>query len=67
MYILTRLSELASIQTIGQRDGFQRCYPDRASAEAAYDLFQSDGTYPDYGKAPWVVFLGRRVGVMQKV
>ena len=57
----------AAMQTVGQKDGFQRCYPDRASAEAAYDLFEEQGIYPDYGKSPWVVFHGRKTGVVSKM
>lgn len=55
------------MQTIGQRDGYQRVYPDRASAEAVFNRFENEGIYPDYGKAPWVVFLGRKVGVITKM
>ena len=57
----------ATTQTIGQEDGYQRVYPDRASAEAAFNRFENEGIYPDYGKAPWVVFLGRNVGVLTKM
>ena len=55
------------VQTVGQKDGFQRCYPDRASAEAAFSLFENEKVYPDYGKAPWVVYLGHRIGVITKM
>ena len=55
------------MQTVGQGDGYQHVYPDRASAEAAFNRFKNEGVYPDYGKAPWVVFLGRRVGVLTKM
>ena len=58
---------MASIQTVGQRDGFQQCYPGCAPAEDAFDLFQNGGVYPDYGKAPWVVFHGCRIRVMTKM
>lgn len=58
---------MASIQTIGQKDGFQRFYPDHASAKDAFDLFRDEGIYPDYGRAPWVVFLGCRIGVITKM
>ena len=61
------LRVMASIQTVGQKDGFQRAYPDRASAEAAFELFENEQIYPDYGKAPWVVFLGRKTGVVTKM
>ena len=51
------------MQAVGQRDGYhQREFPDRVSAEAAFTRFENEGIYPDYGKAPWVVFLGRKVG-----
>ena len=60
-------SGLAMVQTVGQKDGFQRCYPDRASAETAFRLFEDEKVYPDYGKAPWVVYLGRRIGVITKM
>jgi len=55
------------MQDIGQRDGYQRVYPDRVSAEAAFTRFENEGIYPDYGKAPWVVFLGRKVGPVTKM
>ena len=64
-HVLFRVT--AAMQTIGHRDGYQRVYADRVSAEAAFHRFESEGIYPDYGKAPWVVFLGRRVGVATKM
>jgi len=57
----------AAMQTIGQRDGYQHVYPNQASAEAAFARFENEGIYPDYGKAPWVVFLGRQAGVVTKM
>lgn len=60
-------SEGAAMQTQGFSDAFQRVYPDRTSAEAAWNLYCADGTYPDYGKSPWVVYNGRRPGVFDKV
>ena len=64
-HVLLRV--LAVLETVGTKDGFQRAYPDRGSAEAAFELFKSEQVYPDYGKAPWVVFLGRRTGVVTKM
>ena len=61
------LSDLAAFQTQGFSDGFQKAFPDRDSAEAAWSAFARDGTYPDYGRAPWVVFLGRRPGVYSRM
>jgi len=61
------LRVMAAMQTVGQKDGFQRAYPDQASAEAAFNLFKNERIYPDYGKAPWVVFLGGKVGVITKM
>ena len=55
------------MQTQGFSDAFQRTYPDRPSAVAAWNAYSRDGTYPEYGKSPWVVFIGRRPGVFEKV
>jgi hypothetical protein len=57
----------AAMQTTGFSDAFQRCYPDRESARAAWTAFTIHGIYPDYGKGPWVVFLGRKPGVFVRV
>lgn len=60
-------SELAAFQTQGFSDAFQRLFPDRDSAEIAWSRFVRDGTYPDYGRGPWIVFLGRKPGVFSKM
>ena len=57
----------AALTTQGFSDAFQRSFPDRGSATAAWNTFAQDRTYPDYGKGPWVVFLGRKPGVFTKV
>ena len=67
MYSLSCPSVPAAIATGGFSDAFQRMYPDRDSAEAAWIAFMRDSTYPDYGKSPWVVYHGRRLGVIEKV
>ena len=58
---------LASFQTQGFSDNFQRTYSDRETADAAWCAYMRDGTLPDYGRPPWVVYIGRRVGVMERV
>ena len=58
---------MAIMQTQGFSDAFQRTYPDRPSAVAAWNTYSRDGTYPEYGKSPWVVFIGRRPSVFEKV
>jgi len=55
------------MQTQGHKEGFQRFFPTRDSAMAAWSAYNRDKTYPDYGKGPWVVFLGRKPGVFTKV
>lgn len=55
------------MSTIGFSDGFQRAYAKRAPAEAAWRAYRADGSFPDYGKSPWVVFHGRRPGVFERV
>ena len=57
----------AALQTQGFSDGFQRVYPDHELAEAAWNAYTRDGIYPDYGKSPWVVFLGRKPGLIERV
>ena len=57
----------ASIQTQGFSDNFQRTYPDRESANAAWSAYMRDGSFPDYGRPPWVIFIGRWVGVTTRV
>lgn len=56
-----------ALQTQGFTDAFQRIYPDRVSAEAAWVDYYQDGIYPDYGRSPWVIFLGRKCGVFKRV
>ena len=60
-------SEFAAMQTQGFSDGFQRVFPDCDSAEEAWSAFIQDGTYPDYSRGPWVVYLGNRLGVISKI
>ena len=55
------------MQTQGFSDGFQRTFPDRDSAEAAWSAYVRYKAYPDYGIGPWVVFIGRKPGVAIKV
>ena len=62
MCSLGRFSESAAMQTQGFSDAFQRCFPTRDAAELAWSAFNRDGTYPDYGRSPWVVYLGHTGG-----
>ena len=55
------------MQTQGYSEGFQKTFLTRNSAETAWIAYTQDRTYPDYGKGPWVVFLGRKPGVFTKV
>jgi hypothetical protein len=55
------------MQTQGFSDPFQRVYPNFESAESAWNAYIRDKIYPDYGKSPWVVFLGNKPGVFTKV
>ena len=55
------------MQTQGFSDGFQRVYPDHELAEAAWNAYTRNGIYPDYGKSPWVVFLGQKPGLIERV
>ncbi|KAF9782643.1 hypothetical protein BJ322DRAFT_1110520 [Thelephora terrestris] len=55
------------MQTQGFSDPFQRIYPNFESAESAWNAYIRDKIYPDYGKSPWVVFLGNKPGVFTKV
>lgn len=57
----------AAMQTQGYSDAFQRTYPSYELAEAAWIAYTRDGTYPDYGRGPWVVFHGRKPGVFERV
>jgi hypothetical protein len=57
----------ASLQTQGFNGSFQRIFPNRTSAEEAWQAYKRDGTFPVYGKAPWVVFLGKSQGVFRTV
>ena len=57
----------AALETQGFSGAFQRSFPDLDSARAAWDAFTRDGTYPNYGKGPWVVFLGRKPGIFIRV
>ena len=58
---------LASFQTQGFSGNFQRIYPNRETADAAWLAYMRDGTFPDYGRSPWVIFIGRWVGVTERV
>jgi hypothetical protein len=55
------------MQTQGYSEGFQKTFPTRDSAAAAWSAYVLDKTYPTYGKGPWVVYLGRKPGVFTKV
>ena len=56
---------LASAQTKGYgSNASQKVFPDRLAAEVAWTAHVQHITY---GKGPWVVFLGRKSGVMTKV
>ncbi|KAF9789421.1 hypothetical protein BJ322DRAFT_1105268 [Thelephora terrestris] len=57
----------AILQTQCFPDAFQRAFPNRGAAEAAWLAFMRDGTFPDYGRSPWVVYFGRRPGVFTRV
>ncbi|KAF9787403.1 hypothetical protein BJ322DRAFT_1107468 [Thelephora terrestris] len=48
-------------------DAFQRAFPSRKVAENAWVAFMKDGTFPDYGRSPWVVYFGRRPGVFERI
>ena len=58
---------IAAVQTQCFSDGFQRAYANRDAAEAAWQAFMRNGTFPDYGRSPWVVYFGRRPGVFTRV
>ena len=62
-----RFSESAAFHTQGFSDAFQRAFPSRDSAEAAWSAYTRDGTYPGYGRGPWVVYHGQRPGVFTKM
>ena len=64
---LSRFSESISIQTQGFSDAFHQVFPDCDSAKAAWSTFTRDGIYPDYGRGPWVVYLGHKPGVCSKM
>lgn len=55
------------MQTQCYSDNFQRVYPNYESAEVAWIAFRRAGIFPDYGKAPWVVYIGNKPGVAVKV
>ena len=57
----------AAAQSQSFPDGFQKAFPNREQAMDAWIAFMSDGTYPGYGKRPWVVYVGRRTGVFLRV
>ena len=62
------ISFSASVQAHGfDGTSFHRVYPDLASATEAWEAYNRDGTFPGYGKAPWVVFLGKNQGVIFRV
>ena len=46
---------------------FQRVYDDPASAKQAWETYTWHGMFPGYGKGPWAVFLGRKLGVFEDV
>ena len=58
---------LTSFQTQGFRDNYQKTFPDRESADAAWCAYMRDGSFPEYGCFPWVIFIGRWVGVTTRV
>jgi hypothetical protein len=66
IHAFTRFS---SATTFAQVDGFSgafvRSYTDQASAKGAWKTYSQHGIFPDYGKGPWVVFLGRKLGVFE--
>ena len=66
-YSLAHSSVLAAMQTQGYSDNFQRVYPNRESAETAWNAFKKDRVFPDYGKSPWVVYIGNKPGVATKM
>ena len=55
------------MQTQGFSDGFQRAFPDLDAAQAAWTAYTENEAYPDYGRGPWVVYIGRKPGVCTKV
>ncbi|KAF9777749.1 hypothetical protein BJ322DRAFT_1114794 [Thelephora terrestris] len=57
----------AAMQIQGYRNAFQRAFSDLDAATQAWNTYVRDKIHPDYGKAPWVVFLGRRPGVFTRV
>ena len=66
-YLLDLSSLLAILNSQCFSDGFQRAFPNYDAAVAAWGAFMRDGTFPDYGRSPWVVYLGRRPGVFTRV
>jgi hypothetical protein len=58
---------IATLESQCFSDGFQRAYPNPEAAEAVWLAFMRDGTFPDYGRSPWVVYFGRRPGVFTRV
>jgi hypothetical protein len=64
---LVYLRQPAILQVQCFPDAFQRAFPNHEVAEAAWVAFMRDGTFPDYGRSPWVVYFGRRLGVFTRV
>lgn len=66
-YYCCETNNLPSVDAISQTDGFSNAFMlafnDPASAGLAFERFQEDGTVPNHGHGPWVVFMGRRPGV----
>ena len=62
-----KLTSVPSTDATSQTDGFpfglMLAFDDPAVADRAYEEFQEDGTTPDHGRGPWVVFIGRTPGV----
>lgn len=54
----------ATEQTEGFAHAFKLAFDDPKQAYYAYDQFIEDGTIPAHGKGPWVVFKGRKQGVV---
>ena len=63
----SRCSHSAAVQAQGFSDGFWRSYSNQASAQTAWTAYTRDGIFPDYGRGPWIVVLGRKPGVFEKV
>lgn len=53
----------ATEQTEGFHGAFKLTFEDSEEADNAFDKFLENGTIPDHGRGPWVIFVGRRRGV----